>query len=436
MVDIHGIDCTLQCTILEEEQSFCELTVVIPAPLVNSFYKEAIESQKKSTVAFGFHKRETPAAYIEQNFTLGIIEHIKEFLFTYIVADFLEAEIRKRKIRIAGRPRLEDVVIAPDKDATFTFEISVFPQIPFQDWKYLPFKSPKRKNYKDLDRQVESFLQEEQTAKEQYIDDRVAIGDWINYHITVLNTDKQPLLNNFTSKLWLKIGDEEPDRAYQELFLRKKKDDVFISSHEVLQNFFSEAISTHYDFAITVADIVPHAYFCIDQFKQHFRIKSNKEMYQRLIEIFSYRNDLSLRKSIVEESLKLLLSKHKFEVPTHLVLRQKKIILDTISQNPDYYVYRVQKDFNEAVHDLAEKQVREEIFLDQLAYQEGLEASTNDVKNYLNLSKRARTRGFFHFDPLPSKIQGQEFPILSSDLSRICLREKTVNHIIYHLTKK
>ena len=51
---------------------------------------------------------------------------------------------------------------------SFTFEISVFPAMPLSEWKYLPFKAPKRKNYKDLDRQVESFLHEEQTHKEKY----------------------------------------------------------------------------------------------------------------------------------------------------------------------------------------------------------------------------------------------------------------------------
>ena len=69
---------------------------------------------------------------------------------------------------------------------------------------------------------------------------------------------------------------------------------------------------------------MPHAYFCIDHFKNHFKIKNNKEMYQKLIEVFSYRNDLSQRRTMVEESLKLLFSKHRFEIPNHLILRQQK----------------------------------------------------------------------------------------------------------------
>ena len=77
----------------------------------------------------------------------------------------------------------------------------------------------------------------------------------------------------------------------------------------VLQDYFTDSMNTYYNFAVTVEDIVPNAYFCLDQFKQHFRLKSNKEMYQKLIEVFSYRNDLSQRRTTVEESLKLLFFK-------------------------------------------------------------------------------------------------------------------------------
>ena len=234
----------------------------------------------------------------------------------------------------------------------------------------------------------------------------------------------------------LKIGDEEPDKPFQEIFIRKTNGEIFTSNNTMLQDYFADPLNTHYNFAVSILDIVPYAYFCLDQFKQHFRIKSNKEMYQKLIEVFSYRNDLSQRRTMVEESLKLLFSKHRFEIPNHLVLRQQKIVLDAIQYNPDYHVYRVQKDFKDAVKELAEKQAREEIFLDQLAYEEDIQINQQDLKNYLNLTKRPRTKEFLHFDPPMTKIRGQEFPVLTDELGRVCLREKTLNHIIYHLTKK
>lgn len=426
---------TLNLEILSQEPTFCNLLVIVPSQLVDALYAQAINTQKKTIPALGFHKRETPAAYIEQNYQLHIIEHLKEFLLKYLIIGFLYREILQNKLLVAGQPRLTIVTLKPHEDAHFNFEVSLFPTISIQEWKYLPFKAPKRKNYKDLDRQVETFLQEEVTAKQKYVN-HIQIGDWINYTLTLLNDENNPVLDCQTINLWIRIGDEEPDKPFQELFLRKLNGEEFVSNHQVLHDYFVDMLSSKYTFAVSILNVVPYSYFCLEQFKQHFRLKSNKEMYQKLIEVFSYRNDLSQRRTMVEESLKLIFSKHRFEVPNHLILRQQKNVLDAIQYNPDYHVYRVQKDFKDAVKELAEKQAREEVFLDQLAYDENIEVNSNDLKNYLNLTKRPRTKEFIYFDPPTSKIRGQEFPVHSEELARVCLREKTLNHIIYHLTKK
>lgn len=426
----------LDLQVLQNEPSFCSLSIVVPAHIIDALYQQAITSQRKTTAAFGFHKRETPDAYIEQNYQGNLLAHIQEFLLKYVVVSYLFQEIQRKKILLAGQPRLTAITLELGKDAHFNFELSLFPAINFQEWKYLPFKAPKRKNYKDLDRQVETFLQEEIAAKEKYTESKIAIGDWVNYTLCLLNNDNNPVLGDHCINLWVKIGDEEPDKPQQELFLHKKNKETFVSNSSVLRDYFNDELNANYNFAVDIKDIVPYAYFCLEQFKQHFRIKSNKEMYQKLIEVFSYRNDLSQRRTTVEESLKLLFSKHRFEIPNHLILRQQKKVLDAVQHNPDYHVYRVQKDFKDTIRELAEKQTREEIFLDQLAYEEGLEVTHNDIKSYLNLTKRPRIKEFLHFDPPMTKIRGQEIPLLNDELGRLCLREKTLNHIIYHLTKK
>jgi FKBP-type peptidyl-prolyl cis-trans isomerase (trigger factor) len=426
----------LNLEIVHREPTFCSLSVIVPAHIVDAIYQQTIIAQKNSVPAFGFHKRETPAAYIKENYHSPLIEHVKEFLLKYLVIGFLDREIIRQQILMIGKPRLVSIDLEPHQGAHFNFELSLFPPINFQEWKYFPFKAPKRKNYKDLDRQVETFIQEELESKQKYTDSSIHIGDWVNYSLSLLNNDNNPVSDGQEANLWIKIGDEEPDKPFQEIFVRKLNGDVFIGNHRVLQNYFADELNPNYFFAVRILNVVPAAYFCLDQFKQHFRIKSNKEMYQKLIEVFSYRNDLSQRRTMVEEALKLLFSKHRFEVPNHAILRQQKIVIDAIQCNPDYHVYRVQKDFNEVVKELAEKQAREEIFLDQLAHNQDISVNANDIKNYLNLTKRARMKEFLHFDPPMTKIRGQEFPILTQELERVCLREKVLNHVIYHLTKK
>lgn len=405
--------------------------------LVDVLYEQASLSQRNNTQTQGFNKGEVPVEYIASFYRANLTEHLKEFLFKYFVIGFLFQEIRNNKLVVVGDPRLLDITIAPNKDAIFRFELSLYPQLPIQEWKYLPFKAPKRKNYKDLDRQVDTFIEEEKNNLKNTAEAAIAIGDWVNFDITLLDKKNEtPLLAMHKANLWLKIGDEEADSVFHDLFLTKKGGATFITTNKGLQEYFSNQMDTNYSFLIEITDVLKSTYFCLDHFKRYFKLKTNKELYQKLIEVFSYRNDLSMRRSMGEESLKLLLSKHRFMIPNYLVLRQQRIILDKIKFNPDYHVYRAQKDFKERIRQLAEKQVREMIFLDQLAYHEDLDVNNGDIKGYLNLTNRPRMKDFLYFDLPQTKHSGQETPFACDELKRYYLREKALNHIIYHLMKK
>ena len=411
-------------------------TVSVPLNYVNRLYAHASLAQQSETYTHGFTKGHTPLAYIEKNFQPHLLEHIKEFFFKYFVIDWLYKEILRNKILIAGEPRLVDIIIQPNKPALYNFSITLAQPIPLQGWKRLPFKAPKRKNYKDLDRQVKEFLKEEQKREKDAQPDVIGLGDWVYFAVSILDQNGNSLFSDYASHLWVKIGTEEADIPFQKLFAGKKIGESFVTNANCLQEYFSSHIDTHYPFRIDVLDFTPYAFFEVEQFKKHFRLRNCQELHQKLIEVFSYRNDISQRRATSEDALKLLLSRHTFEVPNHLVLRQQKEILDAIYDNPDYQVYKMQGDFQEKVRKLATKQVREAIFIHQLGCFEGITTSTEDVKGYLNLTKRPRTKEFIYFEPPSTKYLGQELPVSAAFLEQYCLREKTLNHAIYYLTKQ
>ena len=420
-----------------EQPTLCRATIVVSRYLINTFFHETAFALKGNIQAYGFQQGEVPIEYITKQYKTNITEHLKEFFFKFGIVNFLLQELRAQKILVAGDPRLIDIVLEHDQDARFTFELSVFPSIALNEWKYFPFKAPNRKNYKDLDRQVESFIQEEQKNLEKYTSDQgISIGDWVNFNISVVNKDHAFLDDRLMQNFWLKLGNDEIDGHLQSLFLGKKKGDDFVTNNKGLQDYFSDQLRASYNFRVHVAEIVPHAYFCFDQFKDHFRIKTNKDMHKKLIEVFSYRNDVSQRLAMVEEAFKLLLSRHRFFAPQHLVLRQQKIILGAIQSNPDYNVYRKQKDFNFWIQQLAEKQVKETLLIDQLIYRENITVSNEDMVNYLNLDKRPRMKEFVYFSLPDSKHYGQDTPLAMHELSRVCAREKAINYVIHYLTKK
>ena len=111
-------------------------------------------------------------------------------------------------------------------------------------------------------------------------------------------------------------------------------------------------------------------------------------------------------------------------------------MLAQVQENPDYQVYRAENAFDDYLETLADKQAQEQILIDQLSYKERIAVTHKDVKSYINLLQRPRMKEFIYFTPPVTKQRGQEVPISNALMKRYCMREKTLNHVIFHLTKK
>ena len=426
----------LQFNVDQISPIFCKATITIPSQIVDLAYEEAVVAQKKSVNPYGFHHDDVPLEYVKKNFEANIHSHLEEFLFKYFVLGFLYRQIRETKLNIAGDPRITSIHIRPHEDAVFTFDISLFDKIEFQNWKYYPFKAPKRKNYKDLDRQAADFMRIEKKNRKEYADLAIDIGDWVSFDIWLVDDDKKSIFGKYRENLWLKIGNEEADRDLQKLFLKKKLGETFYTSDDYIQEYFGPQIGSNYNFGIKIKDILPKAYFCFKNFKRQFRIKTKKESLRRLIEVFSFRNDISQRQAMVQEAFSLMFSKYEFDVPNYLVLRQKKCVLQDIQKNPDYHVYKNEKSFVDNIRKLSEKQIKEIILIDQLSNKEKMKLTPDDIASYLNLTKRPRMKEFLYFKMPDTKFQGQETPICSELIKQQCIREKTLNYMIYNFTRK
>lgn len=422
--------------ISKESPSFLYAHISVPAFLVAAVYEQAVMHQQATFIAPGFQKGAVPLDYIRNHMKGALHEHIKDFLLSYCVTPFLYNELRSKKIVCVGQPRLHETNIVPPHQASFTFEISIVPPVALHDWKYYSFKMPKRKNYKDLDRQVDHFISEEKNNSKSCDVTRITIGDWVNFDIALVDEHGMPLSGSIHENYWLKMGDEEMDGALREPFLHKYPGSSFIASNRSIQDYFSSHVITNYQFKIDIKDVIKHAFFSLEDFNRYFKIKNHKEVNQKLIEVFSYRNDISLRRNISEEALKLIVNKHAFFPPKHCVLRRKGDLLELISGSPDYHVYRSQPDFSLRLDQLAEKQTKSLILIDHIAYKDNLAVQDHDLKGYLTLTQRPRTKEFIYFDTPLNKKNGQERPFSSSILKQSCLREKTINHIINTLTQK
>jgi FKBP-type peptidyl-prolyl cis-trans isomerase (trigger factor) len=431
---------SLSLELLENNGGICKAAVRVPAELVDHVYKFAASHQALSVETYGFHRTlTTPTGYIEQNFKGSLCEHLKEFLFKYVVSDFLYQELRRKKIILAEEPRLIDIVFTPAQDAFFYLKFATAEPIPKRDWRYIPFKPPVRKKYKDLDRRAKDFIEEETAREVNYTQkDIVNPRDWIAFDITLMqdSLNSQPVIDMYKKRLWLKIGSDETNLAYQELFIGKHKGEKFYTNSRCLQDLMSGQIDTNYCFLVEIVDIIPNPFFSLDSFKQHFKLKTNKSIHHKLIEVFSCNNDLSLRHAIVDSVFDVLLMHHNIQVPSPSVLRRKKTIIELLLLDPDYQVYKREQGFDEKVSRLAEKQLKEVALIDFISYHENIRVSDDDVRHYLNLAQRPRMKEFIYFKHPAIRAGEQEYPVCAETLRHLSLREKTLNYVINQLSEE
>lgn len=418
-----------------EHGNIVTATITIQKPLLKNMYQHVLYHIKSEAHTFGFSRGNTPLTYLDNTHRPAIHEHVKEFFFNYCVYSSLFKELMEKKIILIGEPSLKDIALTSEENINFIFDLPIVRLDIKNEWKKLLFKAPVRKNYKDLDRQVITFAKEEEKTAQTYTPNAIQVHDWVSFTVSLLDTHEQPLLTPYEDTLWLRIGDEEADQEARILFAGKKIGDHFVTTSKLLQRHMSAEFDTSYFFAIKIIQHVPHALFSFEQFKHHFKIKTGKELHAKFIEIFSYRNDLSQRRETVEKLFKTLLNYYPFTIPEHLVARQQRRVLELVHSNPDYQVYKAQNDFKQRIKQLAEKQLQEAIIIDTIAYHENIQVTSEDILGYLNLLKRPRTKEFIHFCLPQTRLNDQEAPIAHEMLRHYCLREKTLNHILYYLTK-
>lgn len=423
-------------SIVEEKPNKQKATITVGRDYVNTLYAEILLSQKMLAQTPGFSKGCTPLHYIAENFQPNILEHLKELLFTHCIQHLLYASLTQNKLVLIGEPDLVDIYLKPNEDAQFTFSFTSAVVDKDPKWKRLSLRHLERKHYKDLDKQVEFFIKEETDRRNAHQSGIVEAGDWIQFDVSLVDKDQKPLLDSFKSSLWIAAQGEDDEKDLRDLFLGKKVGESFFTKSVYLQEYISPLADMDYNFLVEIKDCLPYSYFDIDLFRHHFSLTTDEMLAAKLVEVFSTRNDISLRREIMEAALKLLSKHFFFLLPHSLVERQRALVLQAVQFNPDYHVYKAQESFREYINQLAEKQLKEAIIIDAIAFQENIVVSNEDVRSYLNLLKRPRMKEFMYFKLPAYKTNRQEIPFSAELIKRYCLREKTLNHIIKELSKK
>ncbi len=413
--------------------SFASGKVIVDQTLIQPIATQVTKLYQHYAALPGYENKALPLEYARSYFAAEIKQDTQEYIYKHFVIQFLLGEIQRSRVITANWPRLSDIVHTNDT-LTYSFTLTLTPHITLKEWKHFVFKQPERKNYKDLDNQVVNFIKEATDNARAHDKHTTEAGDWVYFSAQMLTPLSHEPLFDYHNNYWLKVSTDIILSAFQKSFFDVKVGDTFIVESLPFMNGPQSQIDEPCHYKITIGFITKGSHLSLEFFKQAFSLKTRADIHKKLIEVFSYRNDISQRKSTIEELFHLLFTKHRFEMPKHIVTRKKESLLQSIKKQSDYNIYKSSKNFDANLTILADKMLKEELIIDNISVTQSIKLTVADMAHYLHLFNNERLKEFIYFKPLIDNIEESNTPIHEAILAQAVLREKTLNYMLHTLS--
>lgn len=383
----------------------------------------------------GFEKGRIPEAYIKEHFKASLLAHTEKILFYFYAQDIFIKSLAAKGVYIPKIFSFEKEINLATFAVRFTYQQTSHlldsEKTYFDEGKKVKF--PERKKYKDLDRQASLTFAQEQQNKENTKVLIVEEGDWISIKVQLIDDKGEIIDERLSLKLWVYITSEGIDREIRATFLGKKKGEQF----SVRAFFLEELLSTDFldhTFLVTIQDHISHLYFDFAQFEEAYGFHG-QDVIEKMIEVFSLRNDISLKKEKSQLVLKHFLEKIKISLDQETIFEHECMIKNRIVKNADYLLYQSDTNFLSNIKKLACRQAMEKILIDYLIYKYEIKTEYPPIYAYLNVLQRHRLKDFLYFDTANLYDSTMKFiPIFDHTITQMSLREKAVEYLIAKLS--
>lgn len=151
-----------------------QLKIGVPADLIEQEVSSRLEQASKSVQLKGFRRGKVPMKVVKQRFGTQIRQ---EVVGDTLNRSFYQA-VTQEKLRPAGQPKIEDVVMEEGKDLEFTASFEVFPEVKIGDLSSISVAKPVAEVVDaDIDKMIDVLRQ--QQAKFEEADKAAEIGDLV-----------------------------------------------------------------------------------------------------------------------------------------------------------------------------------------------------------------------------------------------------------------
>jgi FKBP-type peptidyl-prolyl cis-trans isomerase (trigger factor) len=404
----------------------------VPSPLVAHIQDHVTHTYANYNVIPGMTCKHLPLRYTQQYFATEIERDTKQFVLEHFVNESIMHHLNERGVNVVNWPRLMSITGSASDGFTYTFAVSLAPDVDIDDWKTHTFIPPRRKNYTDLDIQVSGFIKQLDEVPAPTTPDTIEHGDWVQFKATLQSPHSTTPLNTPTT-YWIHTAAANIPLSYADAFIGKSRGDQFEISATAFAQSLGSKKDSDYNFSIVIEDIIKDTYMPLTDLAESLSVPEVALLPDRLIEIFSLRNDISLRRAIIEELFYMLLGTYRFDIAPHAVTRRKELLLTMMQHTPDSAVYTKQKQFLPHIGLLAESKLKEESLIDAIALHEKISVTNDDIRHYIQMASHERLKEFVYFTPLTDDLTSSHDLLSQQAITHIVRREKTLNHVISQL---
>ncbi len=360
-----------------------ELSFVVPADEVNRTLSRIYRDLRKEAKIKGFRKGKAPESVIKAHFK----DYAAREAENQLVAEYYKQALVEHEIPVISPPEIHLDGIEEDKDFHFKATVEVVPELPeMTGYEEIPVKA---RRIEVLDVDVENAIERMRTFQGKLVtaDEGVAAGEGdyvlMEYESEV---DGSPLEEK--KETLHKLGTPETLPAFDEALMGIKAKETRTFKITYPEDFPKEELAgKEATFTVTVKEVkkleLPEV---DDAFAKGYGDFENLDAFKAYVkeQIEKEREDIN-KEWMDEQILTFLLKRFEFQVPKSWIKKQAEFLLQKFKDDQKRQGVQVD-DVPLAKHpqrqvfeDLAERQVKSMLVLDEIAKKEGITVEDEDL---------------------------------------------------------
>lgn len=374
------------------EECVSSIDIEVPKETVDQAFEEVYDEIAKAATIPGFRAGKAPKDLVRKHYA----KHAGDEVLKRLLPDAYQKALETHKLKPVGMPAISDVDFAEGKVLTFRARINTRPEFTLKNYKGIKLdRKAVSVTPQDIEKTIESLR--EMHAKYLAADDRPARdGDYVVCDLACTVDGKEA--HKKRENVWMAIEKESFIPGLAEKIAGMKKDEERDIDVVLPEKYPDKSLAGKKAvYRVTVKGIKTRQLPAVDD---EFAKDLGKETLAALKEAISTELDARMKASAAVETenqlLNHLTAENTFPVPAAFVKRQLDFMVENSKQKLLEKGFKKEdldkkdEEFRAKFKDDAIRQVRLLFILDEIATDEGIEVSDEDVAaSYRSLSAQA-----------------------------------------------